>query len=312
MMKQLVERFVTFTPQVHTECGDRLHRVMCMCVATFIAFIVIEARLYSMPVGVKVTAFDRAFHDGAPTVSTTAGIQAVFGKTEERGKRSYQTQRGPPILNSTAYNCLAIPKRIVYSNRHNNNRFISTWRQLNSDHEFQYYSNAAVEDLVKEHRPDLYALFPNMSMVERIDVFRYAALDKIGGVYTDVDVQCVQPVSKWHEPWADDIKAMGAIQRFDFVIGIEFIHPQIAQNPLGHNTSLQLVQWTFASRAHSPLLDHVMDNVAHAVMTIPRMNGDEDAVLERTGPKVFTSAVLEFFGKHGSPSGVNESWFVRS
>lgn len=311
MMKQLVERFVTFTPQVHSECGDRLHRVMCMCVATFIASIVIEVRLYSMPVGVKVTAFDRVF-DGAPTVSTTAGIEAVFDKTKERGKQSYQTQRGPPILNSTAYNRLAIPKRIVYSNRHNNNRFISTWRQLNSDHEFQYYSNAAVEDLVKEHRPDLYALFPNMSMVERIDVFRYAALDKIGGVYTDVDVQCVQPVSKWHEPWADDIKAMGAIQRFDFVIGLEFIHPQIAQNPLGHNTSLQLVQWTFASRAHSPLLDHVMDNVAHAVMTVPRMNGDEDAVLERTGPKVFTSAVLEFFGKHGSPSGVNESWFVRS
>ena len=293
-----------------------LHRVMCMCVATFIAFIVMEARLYSTPVGVKVTVSGRVF-DGAPTVSTTSGIQAVFGETTERGKQSFQTQQpflssGPPILNSTAHNRNPIPKRIVYSNRHNNNRFISTWRKHNSDHEFQYYSNAAVEDLVKEHRPDLYALFPNMSMVERIDVFRYAALDKFGGVWTDVDVQCVQPVSKWHEPWADDIKAMGAIQRFDFVIGIEFTDPRIAKNPLGHSTSLQLVQWTFASRAHSPLLDHVMDNVAHAVMTIPRMNGDEDAVLERTGPKVFTSAVLEFFGKHGSPSGVNESWFVRA
>jgi len=126
-----------------------------------------------------------------------------------------------------------------------------------------------------------------MSMVEKADVFRYAALFNYGGVYTDVDVKCIRPIHMWLDNFMLGVRE----RKLDFIIGVEFDDAQVqANNPL------QLVQWTIASSPRNPILEYVMEFCRQSLNSIPRT--DDTSTLHRTGPVMFTKAVLTFIGRH--------------
>ena len=83
-------------------------------------------------------------------------------------------------------------------------------------------------------------------------------------------------------------------------------HPAPAAGKLGTNVSVQFLQWTFASSPQNPLLHFVLGRVATSIAVIPFV-ADDKATLERTGPKVFSRAVLDFIGEYGSTPGFDDS-----
>lgn len=71
----------------------------------------------------------------------------------------------------------------------------------------------------------------------------------------------------------------------------------------GTNVPLQFLQWTFVSSPQNPLLHFVLRRVTTAISAIPFV-ADDKATLERTGPKVFSRAILDFIGEFGSTPGM--------
>jgi mannosyltransferase OCH1-like enzyme len=107
--------------------------------------------------------------------------------------------------------------------------------------------------------------------VEQCDFARYVILYIFGGIYADMDTVCKKmpgPSSK-------------------LLVGIEANVTE--DDRIRHNLarSFQLCQWTFVCNASNPVLLHVIKTIANNT-SLSCSN-----VLNRTGPGVFTDAVLE-------------------
>lgn len=176
----------------------------------------------------------------------------------------------------------------------------------------------------------LQSTFPNLSlnesfkfMVEKADLFRYEVINKYGGMYVDSDTECRHPVQDWmeimgldqieagspsgyilenvlHRSTAPSSELFGSAigqhtVKVDMVIGIEFYD---TRRPLAHfapDTRCQFVQWAFLSSPNNPILSAVIDRVVQNVETIP----DERArIIARTGPGVWTKAIVSFIEKY--------------
>ncbi|ETO14178.1 hypothetical protein RFI_23194 [Reticulomyxa filosa] len=125
-------------------------------------------------------------------------------------------------------------------------------------------------------------LLNKLVMVEKADLFRYIAIYIHGGVYVDSDVICKVPIEHWLLRYSDTLGNI-SLEDVDMIVGIEFLKRH-GPNPF------QLVQWTFAARRHSPILKAVIDICIRYIMR-GRYISD---VLQRTGPGMFTHAVLTY------------------
>ena len=72
----------------------------------------------------------------------------------------------------------------------------ASWRRLNPDFDYQLWTDSRLEAWVRAEAPEfleLYLGYPRS--ICRADLARYLLLDRIGGVYADLDCQCLQPIS---------------------------------------------------------------------------------------------------------------------
>lgn len=245
---------------------------------------------------------------GIDPISVSDGAAIGIG----RGIRSY-IWRQPRLMRSAWATMVhsrgsdrppPIPQQIFFSHRFKikpesaTGQTMGSWAVFNPEHALKYFNDSAVETLVLKYLPR--AAFDSLSNVEKIDVFRYAVIYERGGVYTDTDVFCRCPIAAWTMPFVFG----ESIESLDFVIGLEFATPQlVAAGKPGTNVPLQFLQWTFVSSPQNPLLHFVLRRVTTAISAIPFV-ADDKATLERTGPKVFSRAILDFIGEFGSTPGM--------
>lgn len=185
-----------------------------------------------------------------------------------------------------------IPPHLICTN--SRNILHRSWSTLNPTFEVHFFDDSNLTSFLRLHRPEFSEHMATMSMVEKADVFRYAALFNYGGVYTDVDVECIRPIHMW----LDDFKPGARARKLDFIIGVEFDDVQAhANNPL------QLVQWTMASSPRNPMFEYVLEFCLESLNSISR--ADDTSTLHRTGPVMFTKAILKFIGRYiqGAPRG---------
>jgi alpha 1,6-mannosyltransferase len=180
-----------------------------------------------------------------------------------------------------------IPKRIIYTYREPSLK--SSWQRLNPEFSLRFFDDHNLNVFLRKHRPEFAKHLPYMTIVERADVFRYAALFQYGGVYTDVDVDCVRPIATWLDEFDLGVRTSDV----DFIIGIEFDDVQRSTK-----TPIQLVQWVFASAPRNPLLEYVLRECLRSIESIPHT--DENSVLQRTGPVMFTKSVLRYISRYAS------------
>lgn len=151
-----------------------------------------------------------------------------------------------------------------------------TWKQLNPHWEYLLWSEKLVLKLLMEEYINLLPLFLNGSnYAEKSDVARYAILHKFGGVYTDIDTEC--------------------LASFDFLISDERII--ISQEPTEHWPAAQICglkqlifNGTIASPANHPFWPHVFN-----VMALCKHSA---STLERTGPLMLTGCIETYAKRH--------------
>lgn len=72
----------------------------------------------------------------------------------------------------------------------------ASWRRLNPEFEYHLWTEQTLEAWVAEHTPEFLSLFRAYPRsICRADLGRYLLLDRIGGVYADLDCQCLQPIT---------------------------------------------------------------------------------------------------------------------
>jgi hypothetical protein len=155
---------------------------------------------------------------------------------------------------------------------------------------------------------------------EKSDILRYEILEQLGGVYVDIDMECVKPFDNLIQ-----VRSAVALlvlqeslmdgmlhQRFAFVVGVsntgcvEINNAVIAARP-GHPIVSRLIE-TIHKRANQPQLD------ASMLARIARMGGADVAqhlgvgagasasasapmsTIERTGPGLMTRTFMEAIG----------------
>jgi len=147
---------------------------------------------------------------------------------------------------------------------------MNTWKDLNSEYEHRYMDDLqAGEFVLTEYGQEWYDIFINLPVgVMRGDLWRYMVIYKYGGVYADLDTECLVPVSKW------------MIEDKDFIICPE--------------TDKHFCQWTFASSAGNPILKSVLDLIKDKLM-FPSY-GSDHFVHTHTGPAIWTDGIIKALG----------------
>lgn len=150
---------------------------------------------------------------------------------------------------------------------------IASWRERNPDWEYRFWSDAALENLVADHCPELLSIYRSYpSGVQRSDAARYMILHKFGGVYADLDTTCLAPL----EPLAAERRVV------------------LAQEPSEHNTQhsvwrgldQMIFNGTMASPVGHPFWPCVFKNL--------QLSKDARNTLDATGPLLLTGCARQF------------------
>lgn len=172
---------------------------------------------------------------------------------------------------------------------------MASWAHHNPGHSLMLFDDSDILQFMTSYYPELLPTFEGLrSQVERTDMWRYLVLCKMGGVYADSDVVCGRPVSNW-------------AQDAGLLVGIEnvFNTPEEAKRR-DYTRQIQMVQWAIASRKGHPVVCRMGQYVAvhvaeekHGEFIDPDRN---HAILERTGPGIWSSSVHDYIKEAGSQS----------
>jgi mannosyltransferase OCH1-like enzyme len=177
-----------------------------------------------------------------------------------------------------------------------------SWSEKNPSYRYEVLTDDNALDYVKWHygphgfnRPDIVKLYEELNVtIVKADLLRYLIIYAEGGVYADIDVECLRPVNKFiperYEP--HDV---------DMIIGIEIDEPAFEKHPILGSKCKSFCQWTFAAKPRLPVMMRLIENIQDWLeettrkkgVTLPNLELDFNEVISGTGPSAFTKAVLE-------------------
>jgi hypothetical protein len=146
---------------------------------------------------------------------------------------------------------------------------MQTWRSLNSGWRVWVWSRDDRRRLVQEAFPAWSSFFDALpSGVERADLFKYAVLSSLGGVYADVDAECRVPIERWGQVGSYGGLLGGGgggngqrappsppLPSSALIVGVEALHDDAeTYKQAKHYWPVQLSAWTIAASPGHPAL----------------------------------------------------------
>jgi mannosyltransferase OCH1-like enzyme len=194
-----------------------------------------------------------------------AGAKQWFAKP---GIRRAEGMRIPAIIHQT-WKDEAVPAEF--------REWQESWRRHNAGWKYKLWTDAEIDALVRERFPELYGIFRAYpAPIFRVDLGRYLILKAFGGVYADLDCECLRPL----EPLlAGKLLAIGLEPESHRANG------KAAERGLPHILCPSFI----GSTAEHPFWD--------ALLTEIRAAKDEPDVLDATGPFLLTQAAFRYQGE---------------
>lgn len=178
---------------------------------------------------------------------------------------------------------------------------VRTWTTKNPKYRYELLTDDNALSYVKHHygpaginRPDIVHVFETLNAkIIKADLLRYLVMYIEGGLYADIDVECLKPIEHFIPNRYDE-------KDIDMVIGIETDMPDFKDHPVLGQKSQSFCQWTFMGKARLPVMMRLIENIMAWLngvakkqdRPISQIELDFDEVLIGTGPSAFTSAVL--------------------
>lgn len=171
----------------------------------------------------------------------------------------------------------------------------ASWSRLHPGFTHEVLTDDVAASLVKLFYaavPEVVEAYESLPLpVLKADLFRYLILLARGGVYSDIDTSAIKPAVDW-VPETVPREAIG------LVIGIE-ADPDRDDWADWYSRRIQFCQWTIQAKAGHPVLREVVSRITSETLRRKRGNmlvstGDK-AVIEFTGPAVWTDVIFEYF-----------------
>jgi mannosyltransferase OCH1-like enzyme len=180
---------------------------------------------------------------------------------------------------------------------------VRTWLKMNPGYRYEVLTDANAMSYVEAHfgpdglnRPDIVYTYRELNVnIIKADFLRYLFMYAEGGVYADIDVEALKPISEFI-PLSSDFNEAD----IDLVIGVEVDEPTFAFHPILGPKCRSFCQWTFMCKPRSPAILRLINNVvlwlndlslAQNVL-LANITVDFDDIIKGTGPSAFTSAML--------------------
>jgi len=145
------------------------------------------------------------------------------------------------------------------------------------------------------NRPDIVYVYRQITAkIVRADMLRYLVMYAEGGVYSDIDVEALRPISRF-------IPDQYAGQDVDMVIGVEIDQPEFANHKILGEKCMSFCQWTFMAKPGLPIMLKLVDRIIlwlndesrRQNLPISGLKLDFNGIIAGTGPSAFTEAILE-------------------
>ncbi|KAF2680064.1 glycosyltransferase family 32 protein [Lentithecium fluviatile CBS 122367] len=187
-----------------------------------------------------------------------------------------------------------------------------TWPAKNPSYRYEVLTDDNSNQYVEWHygpkgfnRPDIVNLYRELNItIIKADLLRYLVMYAEGGVYADIDVECLRPVDRF-------IPERYSEQEVDMIIGVEIDEPAFVDHPILGSKCKSFCQWTFAAKPRLPVMMRLIENIQDWLHELSHEKGvavsqlelDFNEVISGTGPSAFTKAVLEQMTaqNHGKP-----------
>lgn len=177
-----------------------------------------------------------------------------------------------------------------------------TWPAKNPTYRYEVLTDDNAIEYVEWHygpygfnRPDIINLYRELNItIIKADLLRYLVMYAEGGVYADIDVECLRPVNRFIPERYNE-------HDVDMIIGVEIDEPAFANHPVLGSKCKSFCQWTFAAKPRLPVMMRLIENIQEWLHDLSRKKGvsishlelDFNEVISGTGPSAFTEAVLE-------------------
>jgi inositol phosphorylceramide mannosyltransferase catalytic subunit len=157
-----------------------------------------------------------------------------------------------------------------------------TWLSLNPEYSYFFFDDADIENYLKKEWPseflDFYHALPIGAM--KADLWRYLILTTEGGIYSDIDSICIQPIHSW----LPDMRTS---------------NHNVLLIDLDDDFSL-FCQWTIACTPHHPAMQYVCNYVLQTWKKrggFPKNSDGTINVMASTGPAIFTAAIKSYLNE---------------
>lgn len=154
-----------------------------------------------------------------------------------------------------------------------------TWIHLNPDFSCFLFDDQDIECYIQQTwHPDFLELFHALPIgAMKADLWRYLILASEGGVYSDLDSLCLQPIREWP------------------INGRTSSNPHLLLIDLDAEQS-QFCQWTLASTRRHPAMVYVCNYILRKwkQQGIPLNSDGSINVLSATGPAIFSDAIKSY------------------
>jgi mannosyltransferase OCH1-like enzyme len=177
-----------------------------------------------------------------------------------------------------------------------------TWSAKNPGYRYEVLTDANAMPYVEWHygpkgfnRPDIVNLYRELNItIIKADLLRYLVMYAEGGVYADIDVECLRPVERFIPERYNE-------HDVDMTIGVEIDEPAFESHPILGSKCKSFCQWTFAAKPRLPVMMRLIENIQEWLhdlsrekdVPISKLELDFNEVISGTGPSAFTRAVLE-------------------
>lgn len=197
------------------------------------------------------------------------------------------TQSGiPKIMIQTWRDTASIPQRYL--------PFMKALRQAHPDWTHLFFDDRDIVDFIRERQPKWMPLYEALvhSPIQRIDLFRYLAVEHFGGFYLDIDIAPMRP---FHKLLASPQRCVFPFERI--------IDPAVHSTLFEHTrTAAMIGQYAFGATPGHRFIRAILRWVRRAAsepewarVPTPLPGDDDDAktVHYTTGPAVVTRAFYE-------------------
>ncbi|ORY83245.1 hypothetical protein BCR37DRAFT_379258 [Protomyces lactucae-debilis] len=266
--------------------------------------------------GDTVKVLDHAIVDEAASQSLDTIINSAQSRPNRR-RKSRSTQR------SVARTRMTLGEKLRFDFPYDVEGFFpafiwQTWKTTPTDKDFGFrtqeatwteqhptYVHEVITDEVArllihhlfEATPEVVEAYDAMPhVILKADFFRYLILLARGGIYSDIDTDCLKPCWDW-------VPAHFPYDTYGLVVGIE-ADPDREDWHKWYSRRIQLVQWTLRAKPGHPALVEAIVSITDKILSLKQQgllaSYPRDSAVELTGPAMWTDAVFRYLNSEES------------